>query len=99
MREREDAVLTMTKQSQAVLMQGVVVRLPEAADEVQLVVLNSVGDVISKTTRSAPELGLQALDFERDVRSRVADGVAFGLIKGLRKGAVAWERRLGRLSL
>ncbi len=92
-------MLTMVKQQQAVRLQGVVVRIPEAADEVQLVVLNSLGEVVSKTSRGAAEAGFLPLELERDVRSRLSDGLAFGLVKGLRKGAVAWERRLGRLSL
>jgi hypothetical protein len=99
MREREQRMLTMVKQEQAIRMQGVVARLPEAADEVQLVVLNSLGEVVSKSVRGPLEAGLQALDFERDLRSRVTDSLAFGLIKGLRKGIVVWERRLGRLAL
>jgi hypothetical protein len=92
-------MLTMTKQAQVVRMQGVVVRTPEAADELQLIVLNSLGEVVSKFSRGPAEAGLQALDFEAGLRNRVSDGLAFGLIKGLVKGQVAWERRLGRLSL
>ena len=92
-------MLTMVKQQQAVRLQGVVVRIPEAADELQFVVLNSLGEVVSKTSKNRVEAGLQTLDLERDVRSRVSDGLAFGLVKGLRKGVVVWERRLGRLSL
>jgi hypothetical protein len=92
-------MLTMVKQAQAVQMQGVVVILPEAVDEAQLVVLNSLGEVISKRSRGPLEAGLQAMDFEREMRGRVQDGIAFGLVKGLRKGVVLWERRLGRLAL
>jgi hypothetical protein len=92
-------MLTMVKQQQAVRLQGVVVRTPEAAEEVQFVVLNSLGEVVSKTSKNMVEAGLTPLELERDVRSRISDGLAFGLVKGLRKGAVAWERRLGRLSL
>jgi hypothetical protein len=92
-------MLTMVKQAQAIRMQGVVVSLPEAVDEAQLIVLNSLGEVISKKSRGPLDAGLQALDFESGLRDRVQDGVAFALIKGLRKGTVLWERRLGRLSL
>jgi hypothetical protein len=92
-------MLTMVKQSQAIRMQGVVVTLPEAVDEAQLIVLNSLGEVISKRARGPLEAGLQALDLERDLSSKVPDGVAFGMVKGLRKGVVVWERRLGRLAL
>jgi hypothetical protein len=98
-REKEQNMLTIVKQEQATRMQGVVARLPEAADEVQLIVLNSLGEVVSKSARGPLEAGLQVMDFERDLRSRVTDGLAFGLLKGLRKGVVIWERRLGRLSL
>ena len=92
-------MLTMVKQQQDVRLQGVVVRTPEAAEELQFVVLNSLGEVVSKTSKNAVEAGLVALELERDVRNRLSDGLAFGLIKGLRKGVVVWERRLGRLSL
>jgi hypothetical protein len=92
-------MLTMVKQTQVIRLQGVVTQLPEAVDEVQLVVLNSLGEVVSKSARGPVEAGLQALDFERDLRERISDGLAYGLIKGLRKGGVVWERRLGRLSL
>jgi hypothetical protein len=92
-------MLTLTKQAQALRLQGVVAQLPEAVDEAQLVVLNSLGEVVSKSARGPLEAGLQALDFERDLRERLTDGLAYGLIKGLRKGVVVWERRLGRLSL
>jgi hypothetical protein len=91
-------MLTMMKQSQAARAFGVVVYLPEAAEELQLIVLNSLGEVVSKTSRGPLEMGLQALDFERDLRARVADGVAFGLLRSLRKGVIQSERRLGRLS-
>lgn len=92
-------MLTMVKQTQQTRLQGVVVSLPEAADEVQLIVLNSLGEVVSKTARGPVEMGLQALDFDKELRGRVQDGLAFGLVKGLRKGSVVWERRLGRLAL
>ena len=92
-------MLTMVKQGQATRMQGVVIALPESMEELQLVVLNSLGEVVSRTTRGPVEAGLQTLDFERELRLRVQDGVAFALVKGLRKGVVLWERRLGRLAL
>lgn len=92
-------MLTMVKQQQAVRLQGVVVRTPEAAEEVQFVVLNSLGEVVSKTSKNGVEAGLIAMELERAVRDRISDGLAFGLVKGLRKGLVVWERRLGRLSL
>jgi hypothetical protein len=92
-------MLTMVKQVEAARAKGVVVYLPEAAEELQLIVLNSLGEVVSQSSRGPLEMGLQALDFERDLRSRLKDGVAFGLLRSLRKGIVQSERRLGLLSL
>lgn len=92
-------MLTMVKQAQALHLQGVVVQVPEAADEVQLVVLNSLGESIGVTVKQAVEAGPLVLDLAKDLRDRAHDGFAYALVKGLRKGSQVWERRLGRLRL
>jgi hypothetical protein len=92
-------MLTMVKQAQALHLQGVVFQAPEAADEAQLVVLNSLGEAISTTSKQGIEAGMVVLDLAKDLRDRAHDGFAYALVKGTRKGVVVWERRLGRLRL
>lgn len=92
-------MLTMVKQAQSLRLQGVVFLAPEAADEAQLVVLNSLGESISLTSKQGVEAGLVAMDLAKDLRERASDGFAYALVKGLRKGSQVWERRLGRLRL
>jgi len=92
-------MLTMVKQAQALHLQGVIFQAPEAVDEAQLVVLNSLGESISLTRKQGVEAGLVVMDLAKDLRERAHDGFAYALVKGLRKGSVIWERRLGRLRL
>jgi hypothetical protein len=77
---------------------GIVTRMPAAADEVRLVVLNALGDVVSDQGRPAQEAGLIALNFSDALIQKAAKEVYFLMVKGFVKGALSWEQRLGRFS-
>lgn len=92
-------MLTLNKRLASSRLQGVVCQAPQAAEEVQLVVLNSLGETISTSRKLAVAAGPVVLDLEPGLRDAAQDGFAFALVKGITKGNLVWERRLGRLSL
>ena len=69
-----------------------------AADEVRLVVLNSVGDVVSEQGKPATEIGLIGLNFSSSLVDKAGKEIYFLMVKGYVKGTLAWEQRLGRFS-
>jgi hypothetical protein len=77
---------------------GIVTRTPAAADEVRLVVLNSVGDVVSEQAKPVGEIGLVTLNFSGSLVEKAGKEIYFLMVKGYLKGNLAWEQRLGRFS-
>jgi hypothetical protein len=75
---------------------GIITRMPAAADEVKLVVLNSIGEVASEFSRPVMELGLLSLNFNADLVKTAGNEIYFLMVKGYLKGSLAWEQRLGR---
>lgn len=76
---------------------GVVTKIQGPSDEVRLVVLNSLGDVISETVRpvSSNDLGLVPLSFQASVSQRAGSAPCFMVVKGFLKGAPSFETLLG----
>jgi hypothetical protein len=72
--------------------------MPGAADQVKLVVLNSLGEIASETSKPASEAGLVALNFTDLLIQKAGKEVYFIMAKGYVKGALVWEQRLGRYS-
>jgi hypothetical protein len=77
---------------------GIVTRMPAAADEVRLVVLNAVGEVVSEQAKAAAEVGLITLNFSASLVEKAGKEMYFLMVKGYLKGNLAWEQRLGRFS-
>ena len=77
---------------------GIVTRMPAAADEVRLVVLNAVGDVVSEFSKPATEIGLIGLNFNDALVQKPGKEIYFLMVKGYMKGNLAWEQRLGRFN-
>lgn len=77
---------------------GVITRMPAAADEVKLIVLDSMGEVASESTRSAPEHGMVGLNFSNALIQKAGTEIYFLMVKGYLKGVQVWEQRLGRFS-
>ena len=77
---------------------GIVTRMPAAADEVKLVVLNALGETVSEQGKPAGEVGLIGLNFSNALIDKAGKEVYFLMVKGYVKGALAWEQRLGRFS-
>ena len=77
---------------------GIITRMPAAADEVKLVVLNSIGEIASEFSKPAPDSGLVGLNFSDALIQKAGKGPYFLMVKGYLKGALAWEQRLGRFS-
>lgn len=75
---------------------GIVTQMPAAADEVKLVVLNSLGEVASEMSKPAGETGLIGLNFSQALINKAGKEVYFLMVKGYVKGNLAWEQRLGR---
>lgn len=75
---------------------GIITRMPAAADEVKLVVLNAMGEVASEFSRPATDLGLIGLNFSNALIQKAGKEVYFLMVKGYVKGTLVWEQRLGR---
>jgi hypothetical protein len=75
---------------------GIVTHMPAAADEAKLVVLNSLGEVVSETGHRVSEEGLVTLNFSEALERKAGKEDYYLLVKGYLKGALAWEQRLGR---
>jgi hypothetical protein len=89
-------VLEKPKATVASLVTGIVSRMPAPADEVKLVVLNSLGEVASERSRLA-DGPLANLSFESRLLERAGKEPYFLLVQGLVKGKLAWEQRLGSI--
>jgi hypothetical protein len=89
-------ILEKPKATLASLVTGIVSRMPAPADEVKLVVLNSLGEVASESTR-AVDGPLANFSFESRLLDKAGKEPYFLLVKGLVKGKLAWEQRLGSL--
>jgi hypothetical protein len=77
---------------------GIVTRMPAAADEVRLVVLNALGDVVSEQPKPVSEVGPIGLNFSDALLQKAGKEIYFLMVKGYVKGALAWEQRLGRFT-
>ena len=74
---------------------GIVTRMPSAADEVRLVVLDSMGNLASETSKASPEGPMVTLSFNPSLMEKAGKELYFLVVKGLVKGNLAWEQRLG----
>lgn len=75
---------------------GVITAMPAAADEVRLVVLNSLGELASEERKPVKEIGLVALDFGDALIKNAGKEIYFLMVQGYVKGAQVWEQHLGR---
>jgi hypothetical protein len=77
---------------------GIITRMPAPADEVRLIVLNSLGEAVSETVRPVlpAEQGAVALDYGPEWRDEAGNAIYFLLVQGFLKGTLVWEQRLGR---
>ncbi len=77
---------------------GIIVAMAGKADLVSLVVLNSIGDVVSDDSRpvASSEQGAVSLSFKSYFIESAQNEIYFLVVKGFLKGGLVWESRLGR---
>jgi hypothetical protein len=87
----------MGKISSSETLTGVIAPMLGPAEDVELQVLNSKGEVVSDSSKHVTEQGPVALNFQEPFISKHAAGIYSLLVKGFKKGHLAWQESLGRI--